>query len=70
MFRRFFSHPLALLLALGTTLAVISLLARMAGTEGAYAMLGRVGVHAAQQVVVMGHRVVQQVVIVGRKLGN
>jgi hypothetical protein len=70
MFRRFYSHPLALGLALAATVGVLSLLARMAGTEGAYAMLGRVGAQAVQQVVIVGHRVVQQVVIVGRKLGS
>jgi len=70
MFRRFYSHPLALTLALITTLVVLATLERMSGTEGAYSMLARVGEQVTQQVVVVGHHVVQQVVIVGHKLSG
>lgn len=70
MFRRFYSHPLALGLSVLATLLVLATLERMSGTEGAYAMLTRVGAQATQHVVVVGHRMVQQVVIVGRKLGG
>lgn len=71
MFRRFYSHPLAMVLALVTTLGVLGMLERMTGTAGAYTMLSRVGLQATQQVVVVGHRLVQQVIVVGQKLkGN
>jgi hypothetical protein len=71
MFRRFYSHPMSWALAIIATLMVLATLERMSGTQGAYAMLARVGEQVSQQVVVVGHRVVQQVVIVGHKLrGN
>jgi hypothetical protein len=40
----------------------------MSSTQGAYAMLSRVGEQVSQQVVIVGHRVAQQVIIVGHKL--
>lgn len=70
MFRRFYTHPLAVGLALLTTLLVLAGLDRMAGTEGAYSLLARVGANVSQQVVIVGHRVVQQVVIIGRRVGG
>lgn len=70
MFRRFYSHPLAIMLALAATLAVLGTLERMTGTDGAYSMLTRVGLQATQQVVVVGHKVVQQVIVIGHKLGG
>ncbi len=70
MFRRFYTHPLAVGLAVLATLLVLAGLDRMAGPEGAYHMLARVGAEATQRVVIVGHHVVQQVVIVGRRLGG
>jgi len=70
MFRRFYTHPWALALALIATLGVLGTLERMTGTQGAYSMLTRVGLNATQQVVVVGHRVVQQVIVIGHKLGG
>ncbi|MBI5256646.1 MAG: hypothetical protein HY855_09110 [Burkholderiales bacterium] len=70
MFRRFVSHPMAVVLAILTTLVLLAGLERLSGTEGAYHMLARVGAQATQQVVIVGHRVVQQVVIIGRRMGN
>jgi hypothetical protein len=68
MFTRFYSHPMAWALAAIATLVVLATLERMSGTEGAYAMLSRVGEQVSQQVVVVGHRVAQQVIVVGHKL--
>lgn len=70
MFRRFYSHPMSWVLAVIATLLVLATLERMSGTQGAYAMLARVGDQVSQQVVIVGHRVVQRVVIVGHKLAG
>lgn len=68
MFRRFFMHPLALGSAIAITLLALLGVTHLGGNTGAYHLLARVSDRAAQQVVVVGHRVTQTVEIIGRKL--
>ncbi len=68
MFRRFFMHPLALGSAIAITLLALLGVTHLGGNAGAYHLLARVSDRAAQQVVVVGHRVTQTVEIIGRKL--
>jgi hypothetical protein len=68
MFRRFFTHPLALGSAIAVTFLALLGVTHLGGNAGAYHVLARVSDQVAQQVVVVGHRVTQTVEIIGRKL--
>ena len=68
MFKRFYTHPLALGSAIAVTFLLLLGLSHLGGNDGAYHVLARVSDQVAQQVVVVGHRVTQTVEIIGRKL--
>jgi hypothetical protein len=70
MFRRFYTHPLAVGSAVAITFLVLLGVTHLGGREGAYHMLARASDEVAQQVVIVGHRVVQTVEIIGKKLRN
>jgi len=70
MFRRFYTHPLAVGSAIAITFMLLLGVTHIAGTEGAYHMLARISDDVAQQVVIVGHRVVQSVEVIGKKLRN
>jgi hypothetical protein len=70
MFRRFYSHPLALGAAIAVTLLALLSVTHLGGRDGAYHVLARVSDRVAQQVVVVGQRVTQTVEVIGRKLTN
>jgi hypothetical protein len=67
MFRRFFTHPLALGSAIAVTLLALLGVTHLGGNAGAYHLLARVSDRVAQQVVVVGQRLVEQVVVRGHK---
>lgn len=70
MFRRFYTHPLALGAAMAVTLLALLGVTHLGGNAGAYHVLARVSDQVAQQVIVIGHRVVQQVEVIGHRLKN
>lgn len=70
MFRRFYTHPLALGAAMAVTLLALLGVTHLGGNAGAYHVLARVSDRMAQQVIVIGHRVVQQVEVIGHRLKN
>lgn len=70
MFRRFYTHPLAVGSAIAITLMLLLGVTHLAGSEGAYHTLARASDQVAQQVVIVGHRVVQTVEVIGKKLRN
>ena len=67
MFKRFYTHPLALGSAIAVTFMLLLGLSHLGGNDGAYHVLARTSDHVAQQVDIVGQRLIQQVVITGRK---
>jgi hypothetical protein len=67
MFRRFFMHPLALGSAIAVTLLALLGVTHLGGNAGAYHLLARVSDQVAQQVVVVGQRLIERVVVTGHK---